>query len=327
MYILLIGGPKFMGRAVIDSALARGHQITTFNRGQTNPELYPEIEKLRGDRDGELDALRGRTWDAVIDTCGYFPRIVKQSAQLLADAVERYVFVSSISVYAEIPAGTDENGKVATLVDPTVEEITGETYGALKVLCENAVRTIYGERAVISRPGLIVGAHDGSFRFPYWVHRVSQGGDVLYPAGHTVQIIDVRDLADWTIHLLESGTTGIFNATGPDKPLTFQHMLETIRETAGSDATLHGADDDFLLSHKVTPWSEFPLWLPSEPGWSEVNINRALDAGLTFRPLSDTVQDTLKWLKTYDTSGKLPAGMERSREAELLQAWQSSQNS
>ncbi len=322
MKILLIGGPKFLGRALIDSALAAGHELTIFNRGQTNADLYPELEKLRGDRDGELDALRGRQWDAVIDTCGYFPRVVQQSTQLLADAVERYVFISSISVYTEQRPDLDEDGQLATVADPTVEAITGETYGGLKVLCEQAVQASFGDRAIISRPGLIVGAHDASFRFPYWVQRVAQGGDVLYPAGHRVQIIDARDLADWTIRLLENGETGVFNATGPDDPLSFQQMLEMIQVVTASAVTLHGADDDFLTDHEVQPWSEFPLWLPGETGWSEVNINRALATGLTFRPLSETVQATLDWLETYDLPEPPPAGMTRQREDELLRAWQ-----
>ena len=320
MNILLIGGPKFVGRAMIDSALAAGHTITLFNRGQTNADLYPELEKLHGDRDGDLDALRGRTWDAVIDTCGYFPRVVQQSADLLADAVERYVFISSISVYSEMKPGTDENGPLATVDDSTVEEITGETYGGLKVLCEQVVQSVYGERAVISRPGLIVGAHDASFRFPYWVQRVVAGGDILYPADHPVQIIDVRDLADWTIHLLETGTTGVFNATGPDYRLPFQQMLTGIQEVAGSDVTLHGAGDDFLTEHEVTPWSEFPLWLPGDTYWSEVNVDRAIGGGLSCRPLRDTVEATLDWLETYAVPQPPPAGMKREREAELLKA-------
>lgn len=322
MRILLIGGPKFVGRALIDAALRAGHTLTMFNRGQTNAHLYPDAEKLQGDRDGQLDALRGRQWDAVVDTSGYVPRIVKQSADLLADSVGRYVFVSTISVYPQI-AGADENAPLATLEDESVEAITGETYGALKVLCEKAVQSTYGERATIVRPGLIVGPHDPTDRFTYWVIRAAQGGTMLAPESpeYPVQVIDVRDLAEWTIRLVEADTPGVFNATGPDTPLTFGMMLDTCRSVAGSDTKTAWASAEFLKEHEVAPWSEIPLWIPGE-AWGTVNIQHALNAGLTFRSLADTVRATLDWVQREPRPEPLQAGLQPAREAELLAAWQ-----
>lgn len=321
MKILLIGGPKFAGRALIDEALARGHEVTTFNRGKTNADLYPEIEKLHGDRNGQLDALKGRTWDAVVDTSGYTPDVVRQSAELLRDAVKTYVFVSTISVYTDPLNGVDENSPVQPMPQgASLDEVTGETYGPLKVLCENIVREIYGDRAVITRPGMIVGANDTTYRFPYWVRRVAEGGQVLYPANHTIQLIDAVDHARFIVHLLENGTTGTFNVTGPDQRLTFLEVLQTIRDVAGSDAEFVGVEDEFLLAHEVGPWMEFPFWLPGDSGWTTVNVSRAIDAGLTFRPLRETVRDTLDWLNSHQPPSPFPTGLTREREAELISA-------
>ncbi len=323
MRILLIGGPKFVGRALIDAALKAGHTLTMFNRGQTNAHLYPDMEKLQGDRDGQLDALRGREWDAVVDTSGYVPRIVRQSAGLLAGSVGRYVFISTISVYPQI-AGADEDAPLATLEDESVEAVTGGTYGGLKVLCEQAVQAVYDERATIVRPGLIVGPHDPTDRFTYWVIRAARGGAMLAPESpdYPMQVIDVRDLAGWTIRLIENQTPGVFNATGPEYPLTFGAMLDTCRDAAGSDAQLVWASANFLKSHEVAPWSELPLWMPGE-AWGTVSIQRALNAGLTFRPLLDTVRDTLDWVRQEPRPELLQAGLKPEREAELLAAWQS----
>jgi 2'-hydroxyisoflavone reductase len=321
MKILLIGGPKFVGRALIDEALAAGHEITTFNRGKTNPKLYPAIEKLHGDRDGQLDALKGRTWDAVVDTSGYLPRVVHRSAELLCDAVGTYTSISSIPVLEPPWANANDSGARQTLDDETVEEITPEAYGALKALCEDRVQEIYGDRALIIRPGMIVGAYDDTYRFPYWVRRVAQGGDVLYPAGHTVQLIDVVDHARFVLHLLETGQLGVFHVTSPHRELTFLGTLGTIKEVSGSDATFVGVDDAFLTEHEVTPWSEFPFWVPGDADWSQVNTDRARAAGLTFRPLRETVRDTFDWLNDHEPPSPFPAGMSREREAALLQAY------
>lgn len=321
MNILLIGGPKFVGRALIDSALAAGHQVTTFNRGKTNADLYPEVEKLLGDRDGQLDALKGRTWDAVIDTSGYLPRIVRQSAELLADSVERYVFISTISVYPEI-AGATEDSALTVLEDETTEDIP-KAYGGLKVLCERAVLDVFGsDRALIVRPGLIVGPYDPTDRFTYWVMRAAQGGEMIAPESpdYRVQVIDVRDLAEWTVRKTAEGTSGVFNATGPEKPVPFGELIDTAKRISGSDAQPVWVSAEFLAEHEVAPWSHMPLWIPGE-AWGTVNIDRALAAGLTFRSLADTVRDTLDWVRREPRPLPLQAGLTPEREAELLAAW------
>lgn len=323
MNILILGGPKFLGRATIDAALAVGHTVTLFNRGQTNADLYPQVEKLRGDRDGQLDALKGRTWDAVIDNCGYVPRVVRQSADLLADHVGRYVFISTISVYGDLSQpGVTEDSPVAKLEDETTEDISS-AYGGLKALCEQVVQEVYSDRGMIIRPGLIVGPHDLSNRFTYWVTRAAQGGDVLAPANpdHPVQIIDVRDLAAWMIRMAENDAAGVYNATGPATWLMLGQMLETCKTVAQSDANFVWASEEFLSENEVAPWSELPVWLPDEAGWSQVKIDRALAAGLTFRPLADTVHDTLAWAQSEKSSEPPRAGMSREREAELLRLW------
>jgi 2'-hydroxyisoflavone reductase len=326
MRTLLIGGPKFVGRAIIDAALAAGHELTMFNRGQTNPELYPQVEKLYGDRDGQLDALKGRTWDVVIDTSGYMPRIVRQSADLLTDSVGRYTFISTISVYQDTAQADEETSPLHQLEDESVEDITGGTYGGLKVLCERAVQDTYGERATIIRPGLIVGPYDPLDRFTYWTLRTARGGDMLAPHGpdYPMQLIDVRDLAAWTVHLAETGTAGIFNATGPAEPLTFGGMLAAAQVVAESDANFVWVSDDFLTRHEVAPWSEIPMWIPGA-FWATVRISRALDAGLTFRPLAATTRDTLAWAQHELSFDSLQAGLKPEREAELLAAWRAAQ--
>ena len=327
MQLLILGGTVFLGRYLVEAARARGHEITLFNRGRHNPDLFPDVEKLRGDRDGDLGALQGRRWDAVIDTCGYIPRVVRSSAELLAAAVAHYTFISTISVYAELGRRTiDESAPVGTLEDPTVEQVTGETYGPLKALCEQAAEQAMPGRVLNVRPGLIVGPHDPSDRFTYWVHRVAEGGDVLAPDGpeRPVEIIDVRDLAEWTVRMAEGHQTGVYNATGPDYPLTMGQVLQECKTVSGSDARFVWVDQQFLLDAGVAPWSELPLWIPDDPeggGVFGVNCDRAIAAGLTFRPLTETVRDTLAWDATRPADVERRAGITREREAQLLQAW------
>lgn len=326
MKLLILGGTVFLGRALTESALARGHTVTLFNRGQHNADLFPELDKLRGDRNGDLDALKGRQWDAVIDTCGYVPREVRASAELLADAVGHYTFISTISVYSDFSQpGMDESGPLGTLEDETTEEVTGETYGPLKALCERAAEAALPGRTLNIRPGLIVGPHDPSDRFTYWPRRIAQGGDVLAPAppDQLVQIVDARDLAEWNIRLVEAGQTGIFNATGPDVPLTMQALLETCQAVTSSDARLVWMDEAFLLEQGAVPWMEIPLWVPASEGagFSEVNCQKAIASGLTFRPLAETIRDTLAWDATRPQEVKLRAGLAPEKEANLLQAW------
>ena len=325
MKLLILGGTIFVGRHIVDAALTRRHEVTLFNRGQHNADLFPDVEKLRGDRDGGLEALAGRTWDAVIDTCGYVPRIVGQSAALLAPAVGRYVFVSSISVYHDFAAeGMDETSPVATMPDESVEEVTGETYGPLKALCEQVVEAACPNRALILRPGLIVGPHDKSGRFTYWPHRVAEGGDVLAPGKpeKRVQFIDVRDLAEWIIRMVERGETGLFNAVSDDSSWTMGRLLEESKAVSGSNARFHWLPDEFLLAEGVAPWSDLPLWLPRTDEWlgaDSLSAARAVAAGLTLRPFPDTIRDTLDWDRTLNPAERPSAGITREREAELLQ--------
>ena len=323
---LIIGGTRFLGRAIVEAALAAGHELTLFNRGQSNPDLYEGVERLVGDRDGGLAVLKGRTWDAVIDTCGYVPRLVHDSAALLADAVAHYTFISTISVYSEEDlVGMDEGAPLGTMADETVEEINGETYGPLKVLCEKAADEAMNGRVLHVRSGLIVGPHDISDRFTYWPYRVAKGGDVLAPGkpDAPVQFIDVRDIAEWTVRATEQRLTGPYNVTGPNYTLTMQVVVDSCRDVSGSDAQFTWVSDEFLLENKVGAYVEMPLWIPAEgyAGSSTVNCQKAFDAGLTFRPLAQTVQDTLTWLNTRGEAYEWRGGLKPEREAELLKLW------
>jgi 2'-hydroxyisoflavone reductase len=325
--LLLIGGTRFLGRHLVDAALARGHSLTLFNRGKSNPDLHPGIETLHGDREQDLGLLSPRRFDAVIDTCGYFPRVVRLGAQALVGSAEHYAFISSISVFADFSKpGITEDSPLATMpegIPEATEEMTGETYGPLKVLCERAVEAEFRDRALIVRPGLIVGPHDPTDRFTYWPVRVARGGNVLAPEKPEVpvQIIDVRDQAEVIIKLLEDGAGGAYNTTGPDFSLTLGAMLETCRRVSGSEAVFHWAPVDFLEENKVQPWSDMPVWVPDSPenaGFSKVDISKATSAGLTFRPLDETVRDTLAWAAARPAEHTWRAGLSEEREKELL---------
>jgi len=315
--LLLLGGPRFLGRALADAALERGHELTFFNRGRTSPELYPEVERIVGDRLVDVSALAERDWDAVVDTCGYLPDTMRASAEALAGS-GRYCFVSSVSVYADLSERRDESGAVAELGELPRDEVTNESYGALKALCEDAVRETFGDRALVVRPGLIVGPHDPTGRFTYWPHRVARGGDVLAPGppGRRSQVIDVRDLAGWIVSLAERGGSGTFNATHPG--IEWGTLLDTCRAVAGSDARVTWVTDAFLAEQDVGEWMELPLWLadPAFAAADDVDVSRALAAGLSFRPLEDTVRGTLDDAGPVDGVGLAP-----EREAALLAAW------
>lgn len=330
MKILVIGGTVFLGRAFVEAALAHGHEVTLFNRGHHNPDWFPEVEKLRGNRDGELDALRGRTWDAVLDTCGYFPRVVRQSAQLLQDAAAHYTFISSISAYSDFSQPVDESSALAQIdadEAETSDKITGENYGALKVKCEQEVEKAFPGRTLVIRPGIIVGPYDPSDRFTYWVSRVARGGDVLVPGNsdQRIEAIDVRDLMEWNLRCIEANTTGIYNATAPDYPLTMQHFLETARTETNSDAQFHWVPGEFLKEHDVDPNSVHCWWLPDDDPenryfW-EVNCRRAQAGGLTYRPLTETIRDTLAWADTRPADYSWRIGLMPEQETALLGEW------
>src|SRR5215208_220664 len=324
MRILIIGGTRFLGRHLVEAALAQRHEVTLFNRGKSNPDLFPQLETILGDREHDVNKLRDRIWDAVIDVAGYVPRIVRLSAEVLEPNVSRYVFISTISVYENFrKAGIDESYPVGKLEDETVEGITGETYVPLKVLCEQVMHEIYGERALIIRPGLIVGPHDPTDRFTYWPVRVARGGDVLAPQGPdaATQIIDVRDLAEFIIKLTEENASGVYNATGPDYELTMGKILEVSKQLSNSDANLRWASVEFLNENKIEPWSDMPAWIPDDEegvGFARVDISKAIQEGLTFRPLEETVRDTVEWAKTRPMDHEWRAGLTAEREDEEL---------
>jgi 2'-hydroxyisoflavone reductase len=326
--LLILGGTVFLGRALVEAALARGHQVTLFNRGRHNPDLFPEVEKLRGDRTADLAPLRSRRWDAVIDTSGYVPGVVAASAELLAGATGHYTFISTMSVYADVSRpGMNETAPLAVLPEGAPHEVNGETYGPLKVLCEQAVNAALPGRALIVRPGLIVGPHDPTDRFTYWPVRLAAGGEVLAPGRpeRQVQFIDVRDLAGWTLRMVEAGQVGIYNATGPAARLSMATVLDVCAQAAPSGAHLTWVPEAWLLERGVEAWSELPLWLPeSEPGMAGLlafDVSKALAAGLAFRPLADTVRDTLTWAAARPADHAWQAGLSRARESELLDAW------
>jgi 2'-hydroxyisoflavone reductase len=315
--LLVLGGTKFLGRAAVETAFARGHEVTLFNRSETNPGLFAEAEHLRGDRTSDLSALGGRTWDAVIDTSGYVPAIVQASAEQLADSVQHYLFVSSISVYADYREPRVEGDPLEELGEHPVDRLLEDysNYGALKALAEQAVERVFGDRALIVRPGLIVGPHDPTDRFTYWPRRAQRGGPILAPAppDYGVQMVDVRDLAGWMVRIVEERRGGAFNATSPPGALTFGSMLEAC---AARDVVW--VDEAFLVEHGVEGWSDLPCWIPSTESdhgaFQLVDVSRAVEAGLSFRPLAETAQAVPKW------TGK--AGLSPEREAELLAAWQ-----
>ncbi|MBS1201390.1 MAG: hypothetical protein H6R27_2068 [Proteobacteria bacterium] len=327
--LLILGGTSFLGPHLTQAAQARGWQVTHFNRGRRDPDGVPGVETLIGDRNGQLSALEGRTWDAVIDTSGYVPRHVALSAGLLAPSVRKYVFISSISVYKGFATPNDESSPVGTLADPSVEEVNGETYGPLKALCERAAETALPGRAISIRPGLIVGPLDPTDRFTYWPARADRGGEILAPGtpADPIQVIDVRDLAEWTLRLVESDTkAGVFNVVSPPRQLTMGRLLDACVQAAGSRATLTWVDAAFLEAQKVSPWSDMPVWVPpvgEEGALSLTSVQRAVDAGLTFRPLADTVRDTLAWHRERpeERRTKLRAGLDAERERAVLEAW------
>jgi 2'-hydroxyisoflavone reductase len=323
--LLILGGTVFLGPELVEAARARGHQVTLFNRGKTRPGLFPDLEKLHGDRDGKLDALRGRRWDAVLDTSGYVPRIVRLSAELLAPSVERYLFISSISAYADgLKAPVTEEAALARLADPASEDVKRD-YGALKAASERAAEAVMPGRVLTIRPGLIVGPGDPTDRFTYWPVRLARGGEVLAPGdgGDHVQIIDARDLAALAIRCVEDRRSGVMNAVGPASPLAMRELLAAVATGVGSSAHLTWVDEPFLAKAKVAPWSDLPVWMGRDDPLSRCSNARALAAGLACRPLAETARDTLAWWRSQPEARRAAprAGLGAAREAEVLAAW------
>lgn len=338
--LLILGGTGFTGPHQVRYAVERGHQVTVFNRGRRQADLPPGVEHLQGDRNtGDLSALEGRTWDIVIDNPTTLPFWVRDAGRVLQNSTQHYIFISTISVYADASQpGRDESTPLVQYEgeDPMAETLetmrergAGQLYGPLKALSEKEAETWFPARTTVIRPGLIVGPGDESGRFTYWPVRIDRGGEVLAPnsPADPVQIIDARDLAEWTIRMAETRTTGIYNATGPAAPTTIGEMLDGITAALDSTATLTWVPAAFLDQHEVRGWSELPVWIPpsdDNAGFARVSIQRALDTGLTFRPLAETAVDTLAWYSSQTPerqSELLGVSIKPEKELELLEAW------
>jgi 2'-hydroxyisoflavone reductase len=327
--ILILGGTGFIGPYQVQYALDRGHSVTLFNRGRTNPQLFPNVEKLIGDRANDLKSLEGKRWDVVIDNSQGNPDWVQRSASLLANAVKQYVFVSTRSVYSDtsrVPMTVD--APVFTPENTKVEPGRPLPYGLAKALSEKEVHKYFPGRTLIVRPSLIVGPGDLTDRFTYWPVRIERGGEVLAPGDGTdpVQIIDVRDLCEWMIRLTEQGTMGVYNALGPKNGRSMAELLHGIKAVTTSDATFTWVDTDFLTEHRVRGYQEMPVWMAARgnrAGFARFDISREIALGLTFRPLAVTAKDTLDYYHAQpaDRQATLRAGITPEREAEVLAAW------
>jgi 2'-hydroxyisoflavone reductase len=330
MRILMIGGTRFIGKHVVLSALAADHDVTVYHRGKTGSDLFPDVEHLIGDRNDDLTPLEKGDWDATVDTCAYVPRHVTSLADVLGDRGGHYAIVSSVSAYAR-PAGPgyDEDSALAELDDPSVETVTNETYGGLKALCERAATARFGPDTIIVRPTYVVGPDDYTWRFPWWVQRMAQGGEVLAPGPqhHPAQVIDVRDMAAWMVRMLEDGCSGAYHAVSPAPPFSWQQELETIAKTVGPHGTqLTWVDEEFLLRAGLDDGT-LPLWSGGDPDvlMMAADPGRANATGLAPRPLEDTVRDTLDWLRTQEQPPS--PGLDPQREAELLRRWKERESS
>lgn len=333
--LLILGGTRFIGLHMTELALSRGHTVTFFNRGRTNTERFPQVERLRGDRNGDISALAGREWDAVIDNSGYVPRQVREAATLLEPRVHRYLFISSVSVYAGFEKANDEASPVGKLEDPNTEKVDGATYGPLKAACESAAEAVYGSaRTTVIRPGLIVGPDDNTDRFTYWPARAARGGRMLAPGepGDPIQIIDVRDLAAFTLRLLELDSGGVFNVLSPPGRFNIGGLVGESIAAAKALANppqppvAQWVPAATLAANEVAPWSDMPVWVPpgdGQDGFAATAAERALRAGLTIRPLGETVRDTLRWHLSRPEAerAKLRSGIDAQREAAVLAAF------
>jgi 2'-hydroxyisoflavone reductase len=331
--ILILGGTRFIGVEMTALALKRGHTLTFFNRGKTNTDLFPDIERIKGDRNGDIAGLKGLKWDAVIDNSGYFPRAVKLTAELLAPSVSQYLFVSSISVYPDFKAPRDETSAVGKLEDESVEKVDNDTYGPLKALCEKTAEAAMPGRVTVIRPGLIVGPNDNSDRFTYWPARAARGGEMLAPGKPSdgIQIIDARDLAAFVLDALEKKTMGTFNLVSPPGMFTIGDVVnESIRAAhelakPSPPPKATWAPAPFLEARKVEGWSDMPVWLDAkgdDAAFAQTNAARAMKAGLKITPMRKTCHDTLAWHLTRPAAEreKLKAGIAPAREKEVLAA-------
>ncbi|WHY26879.1 SDR family oxidoreductase [Bacillus wiedmannii] len=339
MKILILGGTRFLGRAFVEEALNRGHEVTLFNRG-TNKEIFPEVEHLIGDRNGDVSSLENRKWDVVVDTCGFSPHHIRNVGEVLKDNIEHYIFISSLSVYKDwIPHAIKEDYILQP--EPTDDQIKAvengevspyEYYGALKVLCEKEAEKYWPGRVLHVRAGLLSGMFDYTDRLPYWIQRVAKGGKVLVPGrkDRPVQIVDIKDVARFGLDMAENNKAGTFNITGPNYKLTMEELLNTCKKVTKSDAEFVWVDESFMKEHKVHPWTEMPLWLPetfslegeTKPwkGGFSISVENAVKEGLTFRRLENTVTDVCMWMKGMEDR-ELKAGISVEREGVLLEKW------
>ena len=319
--VLILGGTNFLGPHLVQELQEHGYEVTLFNRGTQNGVNFPNTESLQGDRDGDLDALKNRFWDAIIDTSGYLPRVVEASSKILKSSTNHYTFISTIGVYANYASlDIDENCPLAKLEDASTEEINEKTYGALKASCEKVIERYFPQHLIV-RPGLIVGPGNPTNRFSYWPLRVLEGGEVLAPGNpeQNVQFIDVHDLTKWMVSLIEKQKTGVFNATGPASPLTFEQLLKACPT---KERSITWAAEDFLIEHNVQDWTELPLWLSYRRNWIgffRINSSKAIQEGLTFTPLSKTISTVIDW-ETQNPKER-PLWLTRKKEQELLKLW------
>jgi 2'-hydroxyisoflavone reductase len=323
MKLLVIGGTRFVGRAFVGQAVRRGHDVTVFHRAASEPENFPDVEHLHGDRDGQLSVLDGRSWDAVLDTCAYIPRAVRETAAVLQGVVGHYTLVSSLSVHPDdLPAGSTEVAAVHQPPFPQTEQITAETYGPLKVACERVATAAFGDRCLIIRPGYIVGPQDPTDRFTFYLRRAASGGEMLAPdpPDAPIQVIDVRDLAAFMLSRIEATDTGVYGTVGPGEPTVMCDVLETARNVAGAGTTFTWASASFLAAWGDEVYQWFPMWEPQFPGGHTYDPGKAVAAGLRCRPLRETVADTLAWDRERGQPD-LRAGLSEAREKELLAAW------
>ncbi len=347
MKILIIGGTKFIGPHLTAAAIAGGHSVTIFTRGKQASPGPNGVEHIRGDRSTDLDKLAGRRWDSVVDTCGYLPGQVEASAAFFSSSINQYVFVSSISAYAGFAEpGMDETAPLAGLTPEQLARANavdtsgavsavsfGELYGGLKALCEQAAERAMPGRVLVIRPGVIVGPLDYTDRFTYWPVRVRRGGEVLAPGrpDRHLQFIDVRDLTQWIVHMIEQNQTGIYNANNTPGEVTMERLLTESKDETGSDAVFTWVDDRFLMQQDVTPWSEVPLWVPEydsedSKGFMYIDCTRAYTSGLTLRPLSETIKDTLHWYENDREDKDLRAGIAAEKERRILAKWHDRSN-
>jgi 2'-hydroxyisoflavone reductase len=340
--ILVLGGSRFLGRTFVEEALLRNHEVTIFNRGLQNPGIK-DAEIITGNRFGNLKALQNRYWDAVLDTSGFIPFTVQNTTDLLKDRVNYYTFISSISVYKDwIPENLDENYPVLEMTLDEANELSKdakdpiyEHYGHFKALCERIAEKNMPGRVLNVRAGQLIGPNDYTDRIPYWIHRIAQGGDVLAPGNpnRRVQVIDNKDLSNWILRMMGSHSVGTYNATGPNYPLTMKEFLDACVKVTGSDAELVWADEKFLLDQSVAPWTEMPLWIPEDfplaqestqpwKGAGSINIEKAVQNGLTFTPLEDSIAEIYQWEKTRQMSeDEWKSGIRAEKEKKLINSW------